>query len=196
MLQIVIMANHTWRSEYNMTELIACLNSTMSNANCVQVTLQCVTAIQYLSRSKYRPVWCSGWSRCSTAQEGNGSTISATVHCFQPYKLLYWHASCKLCLLHYKKDLLLPTSYVGEQMWLTVGVSVWNFFFHCFQFFASILDFSQPQSSLCYCSQYQMRWACFIVNARSFFCSLLTWMAILPIWTPHSWFGCQHRDIV
>jgi hypothetical protein len=41
-----------------------------------------------------------------------------------------------------------------------------------------------------------MQWACFIVNARSFFSSLLTWMAILPIWTPHSWFGCQHRDIV
>ncbi len=166
-----------------MTEFIACVNSTMSNANCVQVALQYVTVIQYfISRSKFRPVWCIGWSSCSTAQEGNGSTISATFHCFQPYKLLYWHASCKLCLLHYKKDLLLPTSYVGEQMWLTVGISVWKLFFHlslCFQFFASILDFNQPQSSLCYCSQYQMQWACFMVNARCFFSSLLTRMAIL-----------------
>ncbi len=158
MLRIVIMANHTYRSEYNMTEFIVCLNSTMSNANCVQVALQYVTVIQYfISRSKFRPVWRSGCSRCSTAQEGNGSTISATVHFFQPYKLLYWHASCKLCLLHYKKDLLLPTSYVGEQMWLTVGISVWKFFstYLCaFKFFSSILDFNQPQSSLCYCSQY------------------------------------------
>ncbi len=112
-----------------MTEFIACVNSTMSNANCVQVALQYVTVIQYfISRSKFRPVWCIGWSSCSTAQEGNGSTISATFHCFQPYKLLYWHASCKLCLLHYKKDLLLPTSYVGEQMWLTVGILFGIFF--------------------------------------------------------------------
>jgi len=129
MLQIVIMANHTWRSEYNMTEFIACLNSTMSNANCVQVALQCVTAIQYFSRSKFRPVWCSGWSRCSTAQEGNGSTISVTVHCFQPYKLLYWHASCKLCPLHYKKDLLLPTSYVGGANVAYCGGFCLEFFF-------------------------------------------------------------------
>ncbi len=133
-----------------------------------------ITAIQYfISWRKFRPVWCSGWSRCSTAQEGNGFAISATVHCFPPYKLLYWHAPCKLCLLHYKKDLLLSTTYVGDQMWLNLfilEISVWKFFFRficvlsifCFNSgFQStpvllLLLFSIPDAISLFCSECKM----------------------------------------
>jgi hypothetical protein len=157
MLQIVIMANHTWRSEYNMTEFYSLLE--LNHFKCKLCT-GCSSV-------------CHGdpvFHQQEQIQTGLMQWLQQMWYCprremvlpFQPLSIAFNHinyfidvppGSSAFYTIRRIYSFLLVM--LGSKCGLLRGFCLEIFF--PFIFVLSILDFNQPQSSLCYCSQYQMQ---------------------------------------